>query len=78
MNIMIRLTREPVEAKALLEMSLSLSTTILTRRRANRHREEARDKGHPLVKATTAITMSSNMITIMDTMSMISLKATIT
>ena len=82
MNTMIRVTQHQlVEAKALQATSLSLSTTIRrrTRRRANRHhREQARVRGHPLARATTAIAISSNMITIMVTMPMISLRATIT
>jgi len=82
MNTMIRVTQHQlVEAKALQATSLSLSTTIRrrTRRRANRHhREQARVKGHLLARATTAIAIFSNMITIMVTMPMISLRATIT
>ena len=78
MSTMIRLTQQPVEVKVQQAMSLSRSTIIRTRHRANRHREQAKDKDHPLVKATTAIAIFSNMITTMVTMSMISLKATIT
>lgn len=78
MNTMIRVTQQPVEVKVQQAMSLSRSTIIRTLRRANRHREQARVKGQPLGRATTAIAIFSNMITIMVTMSMISLKATIT